>query len=220
MTEVSEKIIQKIISQNSFKNPYSILEIPYDATDDQIKKQYRKLALLIHPDKCRIPQSSDAFHILEEAYSTLLDNDKKNYFKRIYREAKDRIEYQRQIENKKRIKKGLNELPLDNINEEIDNMIKNIFKEIEEKKTYSEKMKFIYKKREREENEKQIETEEKKKIMQKNWEKFRDRRVRNWNRFKHKKHKKNMLIPPSYKTEERNDEEQNKISIYYQKNII
>ena len=29
-----------------------------------------------------------------------------------------------------------------------------------------------------------------------------------------------MLIPPSYKTEERNDEEQNKISIYYQKNII
>ena len=149
MTEECENIIKKIISKNSSKNPYSILEIPYDATDDQIKRQYRKLALLIHPDKCRIPQSSDAFHILEEAYSTLLDNDKKNYFKRIYREAKDRIEYQRQLENKKRIKKGIDELPLDNINEEIDNMITNIFKEIEEKKAYSEKMKFIYKKRER-----------------------------------------------------------------------
>ena len=30
---------------------YSVLGVPRDATDDDIRKQYRKLAVLIHPDK-------------------------------------------------------------------------------------------------------------------------------------------------------------------------
>ena len=30
---------------------FSVLGVPRDATDDDIRKQYRKLAVLIHPDK-------------------------------------------------------------------------------------------------------------------------------------------------------------------------
>ena len=32
----------------------SVLGVPSDATDDDIRKQYRKLAVLIHPDKVHV----------------------------------------------------------------------------------------------------------------------------------------------------------------------
>ena len=32
-------------------NPYTVLGVQKDASDDQIKRQYRKLALKYHPDK-------------------------------------------------------------------------------------------------------------------------------------------------------------------------
>ena len=32
----------------------SVLGVPSDASDDDIKKQYRKLAVLIHPDKVQL----------------------------------------------------------------------------------------------------------------------------------------------------------------------
>ncbi|KAJ0084854.1 hypothetical protein Patl1_30229 [Pistacia atlantica] len=42
-------------------NPFEYLNLPFDATPDDIKKQYRKLSLLVHPDKCKHPQAKEAF---------------------------------------------------------------------------------------------------------------------------------------------------------------
>ena len=38
-----------------------MLGISKDASDDEIKKSYRKLALQFHPDKCQAPGTEDAF---------------------------------------------------------------------------------------------------------------------------------------------------------------
>jgi hypothetical protein len=46
----------------SFKlNPYERLNLRFTATPEEIRKQFRKLSLMVHPDKCKHPQASEAF---------------------------------------------------------------------------------------------------------------------------------------------------------------
>lgn len=42
-------------------NPFEKLNLRFDATPEDVKKQYRKLSLMVHPDKCKHPQASTAF---------------------------------------------------------------------------------------------------------------------------------------------------------------
>ena len=61
-------------------NYYEILELEKDCSRDDIKKKYKKLALLYHPDKNKDEGSSDKFMKITEAYNTLFDEEKrKNY---------------------------------------------------------------------------------------------------------------------------------------------
>lgn len=61
-------------------NYYEILELDKDCSKEDIKKKYKKLALLYHPDKNSEEGSSEKFHKITEAYNTLFDDEKrKNY---------------------------------------------------------------------------------------------------------------------------------------------
>lgn len=42
-------------------NPYEQLNLRFDASPDDVRRQYRKLSLLVHPDKCSHPQARQAF---------------------------------------------------------------------------------------------------------------------------------------------------------------
>ena len=63
------------------KDYYNILNISKDASLDEIKKSYRKLALKYHPDKNKDnEESTKKFQEITEAYSILGDEQKrKNY---------------------------------------------------------------------------------------------------------------------------------------------
>lgn len=56
---------------------YQILGIKYSASHEEIKRAYRKLAVLYHPDKNRDPAAENIFKSINEAYDVLGDPAKK-----------------------------------------------------------------------------------------------------------------------------------------------
>ena len=57
-------------------NPYEILGIPPNSSEADIKKAYRKLAILYHPDKqqgTEIQQANEIFIKVTQAYDILTD---------------------------------------------------------------------------------------------------------------------------------------------------
>ena len=204
-----------------FIDPFDIMNISYNSTEEQIKRKYRATAMLIHPDKCSLPDAADAFHILEKAYKFLLNPETKYNFKNILSTAKERVEVKRKEINDERQKKNLPLLPNDTIDDEIREMILKINKENEDSIKYQKELKFSQKKRERDMENQKKEEEAKLETRKKEWEGFRDKRVRNWNRFKDKASKKRNMYEikaRSYKLEEKN--ENNEITIYHEKSII
>lgn len=61
---------------------YSILGVSRDASADQIKKAYRKMAMKVHPDVATDPDAEEKFKQVNEAYEVLSDPNKKAIFDR------------------------------------------------------------------------------------------------------------------------------------------
>eukprot|EP00250_Pteridium_aquilinum_P009140 c18467_g1_i1 orf=397-1437(-) len=74
-------LISYIQDASCSKSYYDILQVPKSASDDQIKKSFRKLALKFHPDKN--PGNEEAtkrFAEINNAYEVLIDREKRNIY--------------------------------------------------------------------------------------------------------------------------------------------
>lgn len=58
---------------NKCKNFYQVLNVPRSATDSDIKRAYKRLALQLHPDKNQAPGAAEAFKLLANAVAVLTD---------------------------------------------------------------------------------------------------------------------------------------------------
>ncbi|KAF0046331.1 hypothetical protein F2P81_002860 [Scophthalmus maximus] len=58
------------------KDSWDMLGVKPGATREEVNKAYRKLAVLLHPDKCVAPGSEDAFKAVVNARTSLLKNIK------------------------------------------------------------------------------------------------------------------------------------------------
>ncbi|XP_072172664.1 uncharacterized protein [Diadema setosum] len=74
-----ESAIRRLLAVDPDKY-YEVLGVAEDASDDDIKKFYRKQCMLVHPDKTSLPRANEAFQILQKAYATLSDPDKRNTY--------------------------------------------------------------------------------------------------------------------------------------------
>lgn len=62
------------------KDYYEILGVQKGATEVEIKKQYRKLALQYHPDKNKSPGAGEAFKAIGTAFAILSDPEKRRRY--------------------------------------------------------------------------------------------------------------------------------------------
>ena len=59
---------------------YQTLGVTYSASHEEIKRAYRRLAVLYHPDKNRDPNAENIFKSINEAYDVLGDPAKKSIY--------------------------------------------------------------------------------------------------------------------------------------------
>ncbi|CAG0882548.1 unnamed protein product [Darwinula stevensoni] len=72
--------MSRLVHMKMGKDYYKILGIAKNASEDEIKKSYRKLALKYHPDKNKAPGAEERFKEIAEAYEVLSDKKKREVY--------------------------------------------------------------------------------------------------------------------------------------------
>ena len=90
--------VERILS--CFKlNPYEYLNVRFDATIQEVAKAFRKVSLLVHPDKCNHPKASIAFDAIGQAQKLLTTIDFKKEIDFNLDQAKKKVvgEYKKEM---------------------------------------------------------------------------------------------------------------------------
>ena len=68
---------------------YEVLGVSRNASQQEIKKAYRKLALQWHPDRNKSPEAEEKFKEINEAYEILSDSQKRQAYNQFGQAAFD-----------------------------------------------------------------------------------------------------------------------------------
>lgn len=220
MAEVSEverdNEVLRILS--CFKlNPFEHLNLSFDSSPDDVKKQYRKISLMVHPDKCKHPQAKEAFGALAKAQQLLLDPQEREYVLSQVNAAKEELRAKRKKQLKKdnasKIKSQVDEGKYEQQFErsaEFQQQLKLKVREIlTDQEWRRRKMAMRISEEEGRLKKDEEETKEmwkRKREHEEQWEGTREKRVSSWRDFMKggKKVKKGETRPPKLKTEDPN----------------
>ncbi|CAN1171151.1 DnaJ homolog subfamily C member 8 [Linum perenne] len=198
-------------------NPFEHLKLSFDSSPDDVKKQYRKLSLLVHPDKCKHPKAQEAFGALAKAQELLLDQQERDYVLSQVKAAKDELRAKRRKQMKKdtaskaksMVDEGKYEQEFER-SEEFQQQLKLKVREIlTEQEWRRRKMQMRLSEEEgrvKKDEEEQKEMWKRKREHEEQWEGTREKRVSSWRDFMKtgKKGKKGEIRPPKLKTEDPN----------------
>lgn len=68
------------ISMATKRDYYEVLGVARSATDDEIKRSFKRLAMKFHPDRNKDPDAGDKFREINEAYQVLSDPQKRSAY--------------------------------------------------------------------------------------------------------------------------------------------
>nr|CCA25587.1 Heat shock protein 40 like protein putative [Albugo laibachii Nc14] len=160
-------------------NPYRVLMLEPEATEDDIKQHYRKISTLVHPDKCFHPQAREAFEEVKKAYNVLLNTDRRKTFSQLILNTRTQVEK----EKRQKLKKGVSDLePLD---QAIEKGVLKAFADMEKRRLNIQKREVAQRRREAFQNEKEELKLTEGFKREKSWaqEDRRENRVGNWRDF-------------------------------------
>ncbi|KAL3620242.1 hypothetical protein CASFOL_035154 [Castilleja foliolosa] len=198
-------------------NAFEYLNLPFDSSIDEVKRQYRKLSLLVHPDKCKHPQAKEAFGALAKAQQLLLDPQERDYILNQVTAAKAELRAKRKKQLKKntanKLKSLVDEGKYEQEYERSEAFQQQLKMKVREILTDQEwrrrKMQMRISEEEGRLKKDEEETKEmwkRKREHEEQWEGTREKRVTSWRDFMKggKKAAKGELRPPKLKTEDPN----------------
>jgi|688.fasta_scaffold481714_1 curved DNA-binding protein CbpA len=77
-----------------YKDYYSILGLTKTASQEEVKKAYRSLAIKWHPDKNKDPSALEKFRDISESYQILSDKQKRDEYDNMIEQKKNNNSYQ------------------------------------------------------------------------------------------------------------------------------
>ncbi|XP_069826576.1 dnaJ homolog subfamily C member 14 [Dendropsophus ebraccatus] len=75
-----ERLLSMVDIPEEELNPFQVLGVEMDASDVELKKAYRQLAVLVHPDKNNHPRAEEAFKVLRAAWDTVSNPEKRKEY--------------------------------------------------------------------------------------------------------------------------------------------
>jgi DnaJ family protein C protein 8 len=164
-------------------NPFYVLQLPHEASEDDISRRYKALSLLLHPDKnYGSDRAQLAYDQVQKAKSTLSDPDRAKHMRLLVAEGMK----QGDMFWKKSKKKG-------DLKDMQEKEVMRIFAMIEQKRKEVEGRERKYEQRERQQEDDELDKERQARKFDKNWreEERVGKRVGNWRDFASKKKKVN-----------------------------
>jgi DnaJ-class molecular chaperone len=61
-------------------NPFEVLQIKPVNTAEETNLAYRKISLMVHPDKCKHPMAEEAFEVCKKSLAELQDEEKRPFY--------------------------------------------------------------------------------------------------------------------------------------------
>ncbi|CAH0516793.1 unnamed protein product [Peronospora belbahrii] len=184
-------------------NPFRVLMLDVDATEEDMKQHYRKISTLVHPDKSRNPKAREAFEEVKKAYNVITEEDRRKTCIRTIENATQAVDKER----RQKIKKGVKESELDDYNDAVEKAVLRAFAEIENRRLNIEKRDALQRRREAEKEEKDHVKAVNMFKRERSWAETdrREQRVGNWRSFQKGGKRRKEIDAQGWKEESRDE---------------
>lgn len=191
-------------------DPLRVLGLKWNATQEEAKKRFRKVSLLVHPDRnMGSDEANEAFDAVKKAHAMLETPEKWATAQRIVKEAMLRVEDEIKASQKECKRKG--EVFVQPKKEELQIAvgvsITKIYGEMENKRRDLEQREANAKKRAGDQENERRKEYLKRQKMEKDWENSRDGRMATWNKFLKSKKKRRDIQPRDHNPEMRDNKQ-------------